>query len=557
MSEPLLIVGAGPTGLVLSIELTRRGIPHRLIERAAAPHAQSRATDIQSRTLEIFRDLGVDAQILTRGKKRDRISMWVGDKRLVEMTIEGVDSPFPYMIGLEQQHTEQVLERRLEELGGKVERAVRLATLEQDEDGVSAVLLYGDGRWRDERFAYVVGCDGAHSAVRHAMGFGFEGSAFEETFFLADIALEAWLPESETALVVSEAGMLIFLPIPGERWVRMFGDVDPEHEGAPIDKAFCQQVLARRTFNVAIADIGWTATFRVHSRQVESYRKRRVLLAGDAAHVHSPSGGHGMNTGIQDAYNLGWKLALVAQGVASDRLLDSYHAERHPIAKSLIGSTSMETRMALWRSRFGQEALLSLMGLAARLPPVQQRLLANALEIDVGYRASPIVGEQHESTLFSNVIHDDASEAPSVMDLRAFAAAPRPGDRAPDVKLPSGSLYDRLATTKHTLLLFDGRSKTEAGYDNLASIVALCREHHSELIDPYVVVVGAEKPAALKLNGELLFDDGALHDRYGAASECLYLIRPDGHVGFRSEPADGDALLAHVSALLAGGAPAS
>lgn len=535
--EDVLVVGAGPTGLMLAIELRRRGIPHRIIERAPARHTQSRATDIQSRTLEIFHDLEVCERIVGMGKPRSRVSMWVKGKKLLDVTTESIDSPYPYTIGLEQHHTERVLEQRLEELGGKVERGVRLATLEQDAKGVSAVLLHDDGRWKEERFAYVAGCDGAHSAVRHAMGFAFEGRAFDETFFLADVAIGEGLTEHETALFVSDVGMTILLPIPGKRWVRMFGDLAPGETEPTIDRAFCEDVLAKRALPCRVDDVGWTATFHVSSRQVGAYRKGRVFLCGDAAHVHSPAGGHGMNTGIQDAYNLGWKLALVCAGKASPALLDSYHDERHPVGKALIASTDMETRLAMWRSRYGQEMIMSLMGLATRLPGVQQRMLANAVEIDISYRASRIVGERTTSLLLADVVHDAARESPSVGDVRSFASAPRAGDRAPDVRLPSGTLFDRLRGATHQLLLFDGRSNTRAGYENLAAIARRCRARHAGLVEPHVIVLGERRPDELEFDGSVVLDDGRIHDRYGAGSECLYVVRPDGHIGFRSQPA--------------------
>jgi 2-polyprenyl-6-methoxyphenol hydroxylase-like FAD-dependent oxidoreductase len=547
----VLIVGAGPTGLALAIELARREVSFRIVEREPERHVQSRATDLQSRTLEVFYDLGVIDEVLALGVQRHKVSMWVGDKKVVEVGYEGIETPYCYSLGLEQQHTERVLEERLEQLGGRVERHIRCATLEQDAGGVDAVLLQPDGRWVETRFGYVVGCDGAHSAVRHAMGIGFEGRTFEESFFLADVKLRSHLPKDEQVLVTSDAGMLGVLTIPGEGWVRVFGDVAPG-ESPELDFASCSELISSRMGDVEIIELGWHSLFHIHSRQVARYRKRRVLLAGDAAHIHSPAGGHGMNTGIQDAYNLGWKLALVCQEHATPALLDSYHAERHPVAKALIAETDLETRFGMWRNSCGQEMVLSLMALATKLTPIRQRMLAAATEIAVGYRDSAIVAQHRGSVLHAHLTHDQAGEEPSIVDHQAFAGALQPGDRVPDVVIGDRRLYDLQCSTRHVLLLFDGKSATSEGYAHLDAIANAMKERFGVLIDTHVVVLAAERPAMLEWDAVVLDTDGALHDRFGAGAECLYLIRPDGYLGYRAQPIDGGALECYFAGLLGG-----
>jgi len=549
-NEGILIVGAGPTGLTMACELARRGVPHRIVEREPRPHQQSRATDVQGRTLEIFQDMGLVEPVLARGARRAGFSMFANGKRVASATFAGCDTPYSFTLGLVQHETEAFIERRLGELGGKVERGVRVASIAEDAEGASAVLLHGDGTWEEPRFSFVVGADGAHSTVRAALGVALEGSTFEEHFFLADLRLECSLAHEEMGLYASAHGMLGVIPIPGDRRVRIFGDLDPGAEPR-LDLDTCKRLVEERTGEAAkVEDLGWTSIFRIHTRMVGQYRHGRAFLCGDAAHIHSPAGGHGMNTGIQDAYNLAWKLALVHAGRARASLLDSYDAERRPVARALLSETDMETRAALWRQPLAQDVIGALTALSLQLSPIRRRMIAAAIEISVAYRDSPAVGEERASVLRAHVTHDAHSESPSLGDFREFSAAPLPGDRAPDVALPghpAGSLFGLLRTTAHTLLLFDGRSPTPEGYANLSAIARFAAERYADVIRAHVVVPRADRPAAIDAGADVVLDaGGALHARYGAGAECLYLVRPDGHVGFRAQPASQAALAAYL-----------
>jgi 2-polyprenyl-6-methoxyphenol hydroxylase-like FAD-dependent oxidoreductase len=473
----------------------------------------------------------------------------------VRIPYEGIDTPYCFALGLAQHETEQVIEAHLESLGRRVERGVRLATLEQDDDAVRATLLSPDGTWTEPRFEWVVGCDGAHSTVRKSISQPFAGTTFREDFFLADLRLESQLPDDEMALCSSSHGMLGVLPLPGDRRVRVFGDLDPGHE-AELDEAACRAMVKARTAGTADArDLAWCSLFRIHTRMVERYRRGRVFLCGDAAHIHSPAGGHGMNTGVQDAYNLAWKLALVTRKKAHESLLDSYDAERRPVAKTLLAETDAETRMGLWRSSIARDAMGLLFKLVGTLPPVRRRILAAQMEIALSYADSPIVGEKRGSLLGANVVHDDASEKPSLGDFRSFSHAAGPGARVPDAAIehgPARSMYELLRGPGHTVLLFDGRAPTEAGYRGLASAAGRIRDRFGDSVRVHVIAAVAERPRALDWAGSLLLDPQlAIHARYGAGAECLYAIRPDGYVAFRSQPADADAAIAHLAGYLA------
>ena len=558
----VLIVGAGPTGLTLAIELQRRGVAYRIVERDLERHTQSRATDVQARTLEVFDDLGVVDEALATGQRRKSATIRPDGRLLVRLDFAEADTPYPCALGLSQHQTQAILERRLEALGGRVERGVRLACFEQDEDGVAATLLYPDGRWDEPRFDWLVGCDGARSSVRKALGIGFEGSTFAESFFLVDVDLATPWPNDELHLVATTQGMAVIGPLAPGR-VRVMGDLDPSFAGEvdELDDAACVELVRGRMGpEVEVAALGWRAIFRVNTRMAERYRKGRALLAGDAAHIHSPITGHGMNTGIQDAYNLGWKLALVASGRADAGLLDSYAAERMPIARTLLGKTDIQTRLMLSRNRVAHGAMAALGQLAFRLDAAQQRILASAVELDVRYPDSPIVAEQRGSLLRTPILPDRESETASVLDHLSFSSGPGPGERAPDLELarPAGEhrrVFDLIRGVEHTLLLFDGMAVTADGYANLASIARAVEARWHGLIRVHVIVHGDARPAELgwgdEHDGGLVFDaDEALHRRYGATAECLYLIRPDGYVGFRAQPASLAGIEDYLDALL-------
>jgi hypothetical protein len=298
--------------------------------------------------------------------------------------------------------------------------------------------------------------------------------------------------------------------------------------------------------------------FRIHTRMVDAFRIGSVFLAGDAAHIHSPAGGHGMNTGIQDAYNLAWKLALVARGRARPSLLDSYHAERHPIAKGILSETDRQTRMVLWQNPLAQDAVTQLFALISKIAPLRQRAVTDALEVSFNYRQSPIVAE-HRSCLFdARLLRTNATESASVGDWLDFQTAPQPGDHAPDVVLSAeaargaaaSTLFELLRGPAHTLLLFDGRAATEEGYASLSRIARRVEERWGKLVRVHVVVPSGERPHALDESASVLLDtNGALHARYGAGAESLYLVRPDGYVAFRSQPAEESALMAYMESI--------
>jgi 2-polyprenyl-6-methoxyphenol hydroxylase-like FAD-dependent oxidoreductase len=572
---PVLIVGAGPTGLTMATELARRGIAVRIIDAADAPSQRSKAMGVQARTLEVFEHLGVVGEALARGRPVHGVNVYAaptGDKanepaaRVVHVGFDDLDTPYPFILSLPQSDTEEILIARCAELGVAVERAVRCTGLKQDADGVHVALEHiGDGgRVEAARATWVIGCDGAHSAVRKALAVPFEGAKYDEEFVLADVLLEWDRPDDEAHAFLSLDGVLVFLPLSSpagvSRW-RIVADLPtlPEGKKAPEPTLGRMQTLveSRGARDAVLREASWTTNFTIHRRMVPRYRTGRVFLAGDAAHIHSPVGGQGMNTGIQDAYNLAWKLALVLHGAASASLLDSYHLERHPVASVTVSGTDLATRMVTLRSPVAREVRDRLGGLLTSLEPVQRRLTRATSEIDLSYAKSAIVAEDRTSVLTTHLLHDPSVEAPSISSWIDFGAGPRAGERAPDItfgppgqerrvfSLLHGTWHERgdagAPGTGHTLLLFDGAAATAEGYANLGGIARKVEERWGRLVDVHVVVPRKIPPerAALGWEGSVLLDpDAALHRRYGAGAECLYLIRPDGYVAYRAQPAD-------------------
>ena len=548
----VLVVGAGPTGLVLAAELLRRGVRVRVIDKLAAPTPHSRALGVHARTLEILDDLGVADALIDRGLRIVGTQMRTATTVLAKLDFDDLDTRFPFMLCVSQVETEAVLRDHLASLGGTIDRERELVSFVERDGGIDATLRTPGG---DEqvRASWIVGCDGAHSTVRHALGIAFAGHAYEDAFALAEVRVGWDAPTDHANVFLAEDGVAAIFPIRGERW-RVIATATPEL-GDPPALAAVQAIVERRAGRaLPMHDAAWLTTFRINCRQVERYRHGRAFLAGDAAHVHSPIGGQGMNTGIQDAHNLAWKLALVASGAAADALLDSYTAERHPIGRHVLAQTDRATRLGMLHGVAG--ALRNqLVRVVAGFDPVRRRIERDASELDIGYTDSPIVGERVTSTWLARLGTAEAGEAPTVGTRIAFANTARPGTRMLDGAVRRDGAATRLSRVvtgdRFTLLLFDGRATTASGYASLAAIAQRVRARFGDRIATHVVVATDARPRELPADVAVLHDvERELEKRYAAATECLYLVRPDLYIGFRSQPADGDALLAYCGGFL-------
>jgi 2-polyprenyl-6-methoxyphenol hydroxylase-like FAD-dependent oxidoreductase len=533
----VLIAGAGPIGLSTAIELTRRGVDCHLIDPLAEPPQYAKAVGVQPRTLEVFESMGVLHQVLDAAIQMRGQIVYVNGERTTQLDIPTLrDIPFGF-IAIPQYATERILRRELALRGVQVQRGVRLTGFTQDPDGVTATLATESGE-QTLRAGFLVGADGAHSNVRKGLGLTFEGAAFEEQYMLGDVEVDWSVPPGYGVRAIHQTDgktddLLVCIPLPGEPGVRHAGAhgrryrmsmlVPDDLAGTPgaglahgfedgrePELSHVQAVLDRLSPEPTTArNLRWSSVFRISHRVVNAYGRGRVFIAGDAAHIHPPTGAQGMNTGIQDAHNLAWKLALAVSGHAAPGLLDSYDAERRPVGEEVVGRTVRSARAGI--------------GADSSDPDYVLRREAQLL---IDYADSPIVG-------------------------------PGGGGRAPDA---TGLTRDavtgplRLFTLRssrdHTVLFYaDG----DAGPDDAAMFEraadAAVRAAHATL-DVYIVAA----PTA-DVDGTVLpvirDADGDFARSYSTAGTSTFVIRPDGYLGYGVSRVDIDELVSHLRATFA------
>jgi 2-polyprenyl-6-methoxyphenol hydroxylase-like FAD-dependent oxidoreductase len=532
-NSPILIVGGSTTGLAMACVLARHDVPLRIIEKHAEIDPHSRATTLHSCTLEIFHDLGIVDVMMARSVKIRAINQYANGERFLHATNDDLDCPYPFQLSVEQCKTEAELERLLNSFGVTVERSTELLDFVEHAHDVVATVRRREGSHETIVTPWLIGCDGAHSRVRHINRQHFPGTEDPHQYFVTDVRFETSLPRDELNIFIGDDGLLFIIPLPEDRWL-VGGDVDTLHDSTTEQPSLAevQAMLDARTPGLGKAsDPLWLSYYRVNNRGARHYRHGRVFLAGDAVHIHSPFAGLGMNTGIQDAYNLGWKLALVYQGRAPERLLDTYDRERRPVGEDTVKFTMVRTEQLECFRDLPPEQRAKL-NFHLTLPPAEtMKLKRHQEQLDLDYSKSPICHEHHNGG-------------------HRFMTGPRAGGQAIDAKplLHRGkrtTLFNLLRGPQHELLLFPGAYHEAASWRRMAEIVSSLHEPWRELFKVWFVASRADAmPPNLDLNGgELILDpERALHDRYGADKETMYLIRPDGYVGYRSQPATASAL---------------
>ncbi|MDV7083052.1 pentachlorophenol monooxygenase [Rhodococcus sp. IEGM 248] len=528
----VLVVGAGPVGLTAAIELRRRGVACRIIDPLLEPPQYAKAVGIQPRSLEVFESMGVLRHILDAAiQMRGQIVYVNGDEvARLELALPA-DVPFEF-IGLPQYETERILTEYLATFGTTIERGAKLTAFEQDDDGVVATVTGTDG---DEtvRTQYLLGCDGAHSVVRKGLGLTFEGGAFVEQYMLGDVEVDWSMPRGYGIRSMHQTDgetddLLVCIPLPGRRRYRMSmlvpsdlagtGTPAPDkiahgfEAGPKPELSHIQAVLDRLSPEPTRAsNLRWSSVFRISHRIVDSYGRGRVFVAGDAAHIHPPTGAQGMNTGIQDAHNLAWKVALAVSGAAASDLLDSYDAERRPVGEEVVGRTVRSAREGI--------------GAGSSDPDYVIRREAQLL---ISYADSPIVAQPE-----SNAALTPGSRAPDARGLtRAAVAFPL-------------RLFTLLAGRNHTLLLYADESVDARGLELLEAAATSVEAATQGLVDTYLVASPSADVGETVL--PLVRDrDGEFAHAYGAEGSAAFVVRPDGYLGFRQSPVAVDGLTEYL-----------
>lgn len=540
----VLVVGAGPTGLTMACELARHGIAPRIIDKAPAPSDKSKAFGIHARTLELFETMGIADTVLGQGNICNGFDMYDHGKPLASVAFDGLPTRYPYFLILAQSDTEKILNGHLESYGIKVEREKELVGIEHGRDSAEATVRLKDGSEEFIDCSYIAGCDGAHSSVRRILGLEFKGAPYPDYWLLADCALDWRYPLHHLSVFIHPRGVTAYFPLYRGRGRLMF-----ELPGAPVDEEMAELTIedVRRLMDEreidyeSVATPNWLAYFKLHHRMVDRYGDGRVFLSGDAAHIHSPIGGQGMNTGIQDAYNLAWKLALVLRGNSSPSLLASYNAERHRVGRGVVGLTDVATRMIGVHNPILSAIRNNLIGGLSRIDAVQEKILTILSQIEINYRESPIVDERW--------YQPDAVEG--YRNYRRDLAA---GERVRDYNLTSldgeegARLYSLLADTRHQLLLFTGADTEDMEFGEMRGIQTTVDSEYRDAIGAHVIAGTDELPSDFKNMKSVWSDKNLLmHRDFGAAKSSLYLIRPDGYIGFRNQPASLGDLLEYLS----------
>jgi 2-polyprenyl-6-methoxyphenol hydroxylase-like FAD-dependent oxidoreductase len=482
MRSDVLIVGAGPTGLVLALWLTKLGVRARIIDKSEQPGTTSRALAVQARTLELYRQLDLDQAVIERGHKVPAVNLWVGGQPKAHLDFTNIGSdltPYSFLLIFPQDEHEKLLIERLGELGIAVERQTGLIGYRETGDHVVAELRDPTGAVESCEALYIAGCDGAHSVVRHVMGTGFPGGTYQRMFYVADVEASGPPVDGELHVDLDEADFLAIFPLTAERRVRLIGAVRNPRTGDDSPLRF-EDVghQAIDHLKVKIEKVNWFSSYRVHHRVADRFRRGRAFLLGDAAHIHSPVGGQGMNTGIGDAINLAWKLVEVIAGRASASLLDSYEPERIAFARRLVASTdraftlvSSEGALArIVRTRLAP-ALLSQI---VKFGPFRRFMFRTVSQTTLNYRNGPLAAGS------AGTVHG--------------------GDRLPWVKVDGGDNFASLSLMKWQIHVY-GTARPE--------LASWCGVHRLAL---------------------QIFPWRNEYDAAGLARDASYLLRPDSYV---------------------------
>lgn len=501
--NPVLIVGAGPTGLMTALELTRYGIPVRIIDRKSTPTLTTNAAGIQTRTIEIFDHIGIVDEFVAKGVVTTSLDLHSEKKTLASIPLTTMDSFYKFILMLPQYETEKILNEALEKHNIHIERNIELVSLDQKEGKVFSSLKKTDGSLEVYESDWVIGCDGYNSTVRNSSGIKMIGRDFDQEFFVADIRSDTPLKRSSVNMFLAKGKLVGLFALPGEDKYRVVGNSSRQDVNQKFSDQDIKNIVREYSEGECqVKEVLWASPFWIHSKTAAALRNKSVFIAGDAAHVHSPAGAQGMNTGLQDAFNLCWKLAMVIQGKADQKILDSYQEERYPIIKNIVRFTEILAHLGL-----GKNSLVFRLRnfffkhVTNNVKFLQKKVVGIVTQVALKYKHSSLIDKEK----------------------KGHRTGPQAGERAPDLVLQDNNrFYDYLRNQQHNLFLFTGKSGEGA-----EKAVKVYREIEKlGWIKPYIVTSGHVEVA-----NEIEDRDGAIHTRYGADKPSMCLIRPDQYIG--------------------------
>ena len=505
----VLIVGAGPSGLMMACQLAIHNIPFRIIDKSEDHTTQSRALVVQARSMEIFDQMGIAEEAIQKGQVAKAIGAFFNGKKVLRLIVNNIGeglTKFPYFLMLEQSCTESLLVNFLAARGHQVERRKELISIDQNANEVIAVLKQTGGQEEIVKTKYIIAADGAHSTVREQLKIDFVGSTYEQSLFVLDCKAIVDIPHDEMYLTFARNALGGFFPLTNGRW-RILGNLPGELEKKEkvsfedIEKNYAERVQ----INVKLYDAHWFSVYRTHHRYASTFRKGRCFLIGDAAHIHSPVGAQGMNTGLQDAYNLSWKLSLVIKGKAKDKLLDTYNEERISIARNLVRTTDKAFKLFASPNFFFQTIRLYVIPVGIKLvvpvflkfKSIQRLAFKYVSEIGISYR--------------KNFLAKNSS-------LGKFPGnSPKPGDRLPFIKFKDANeevinIQEKIKSNSFSLFIFSHKVPNEwlSFLDQFKNIIS------SEII-PFSI------------------DTKNIYSKLGVYKNGCYLIRSDMYIAYRAD----------------------